>query len=67
MSRFRKFFRQRYNYTIDPYKRYADFNDKFYNEVKTRLESKFGDRIKLFYCVHPGICCVNALARSKKL
>lgn len=49
------------------YKRYADFNDKFYNEVKTRLESKFGDRIKLFYCFHPGICCVNALARSKNL
>jgi predicted O-methyltransferase YrrM len=42
-------------YTIDPYIRYADFNDScndyvddnFYNEVKTRLESKFGDRIKL--------------------
>jgi len=42
-------------YTIDPYIRYADFNDScndyvddnLYNEVKLRLEQKFGDRIKL--------------------
>jgi predicted O-methyltransferase YrrM len=42
-------------YAVDPYIKYTEFNDScndyvddnFYNDVKNRLETKFGDRIKM--------------------